>query len=346
MFNNDEETIDRARETLEAHPHALAKLDHLEGVELSRMAKRAAHKKAIGDVDAKIRHYRSEVASGESNLNSGGRRWTEDEIERRINQPRKRLAQAREQKKRLQKSGDMPSTLTVLEVAKAVKPNRQYRRAIAKLTEKQRKSPLPSLAKVREDIGPLNKERSSIKRYVIRSEEEYLALVNQEIEHLGAKGEPDFSSLGARRFTDTGREERPKIEWKSAFVGSGYDILDGAALVARYCPERIREDALAWYRRNVKPERVLSGDGRKQKLAELDRAIFALELQEEALIELCEAQGIEVLRRPDANPLAVLGIEPVGADAYHVDDGDNDEETVQADFNDDDEETEQADWLG
>ncbi|MCZ6858929.1 MAG: hypothetical protein O7I42_01380 [Alphaproteobacteria bacterium] len=50
-----------------------------------------------------------------------------------------------------------------------------------------------------------------------------------------------------------------------------------------------------------------SGERRK-KLTELDGRLYQLEQEEERLIELLEDQGADVIRRPDANPAAALGL--------------------------------------
>ena len=47
---------------------------------------------------------------------------------------------------------------------------------------------------------------------------------------------------------------------------------------------------------------------RRSRLAELDGQIYALETQEEAVIESLEADGVDIQRRPDADPRAALGL--------------------------------------
>jgi hypothetical protein len=47
---------------------------------------------------------------------------------------------------------------------------------------------------------------------------------------------------------------------------------------------------------------------REQRLAELSAEWLRMERLEESLIMRAAADGTEVLRRPDANPLAVLGV--------------------------------------
>ncbi|MDY0268217.1 hypothetical protein [Trichloromonas sp.] len=56
-------------------------------------------------------------------------------------------------------------------------------------------------------------------------------------------------------------------------------------------------------------ETIPAGPARRKALEELDEETYLLEVAEEALIEEAEAAGLAVLRRPDASPEAVLGLE-------------------------------------
>ena len=47
---------------------------------------------------------------------------------------------------------------------------------------------------------------------------------------------------------------------------------------------------------------------RPTRIAETEREILRLERIEEHFVTLAEAQGIEVHRRPGANPMAILGL--------------------------------------
>jgi hypothetical protein len=65
------------------------------------------------------------------------------------------------------------------------------------------------------------------------------------------------------------------------------------------------EYALAW---SSILESPLTDKQRKDRLAEIDADMLATERQEERLIEEAERRGITTARRPDASPLAVLGL--------------------------------------
>ncbi len=47
---------------------------------------------------------------------------------------------------------------------------------------------------------------------------------------------------------------------------------------------------------------------RRTRRAALDAEIYALEREEESVIELLEAEGVDIQRRPDADPRAALGL--------------------------------------
>jgi hypothetical protein len=55
----------------------------------------------------------------------------------------------------------------------------------------------------------------------------------------------------------------------------------------------------------------ISREERQRRIAELEAKILDLEHQEESLVVAALAQGLEVHRRPNANPLALLGLEVV-----------------------------------
>lgn len=53
---------------------------------------------------------------------------------------------------------------------------------------------------------------------------------------------------------------------------------------------------------------TISPAARKTRLAELRAELLEVEREEEAAVEMLEAEGVPVIRRPDADPRAVLGI--------------------------------------
>jgi hypothetical protein len=126
----------------------------------------------------------------------------------------------------------------------------------------------------------------------------------QQISQLAEMGRPRVTQLLARG---------GKIEWP---VLSLHGVkTDG------YIPQVTDVTALvAWFTKDKLIERIekeidaqndgdgLSADDRKFKLMELAETKLALEREEESLITQADEKGIEIARRPDADPRAVLGL--------------------------------------
>ena len=74
-------------------------------------------------------------------------------------------------------------------------------------------------------------------------------------------------------------------------------------------PDAVSEYLLSIYDKELDgaPEGLAVG-ARRKKLSELDAQIFQLEVDEEAQIESLEADGVDVIRRPDASAAAALGL--------------------------------------
>lgn len=122
----------------------------------------------------------------------------------------------------------------------------------------------------------------------------------------------------ARKHVDALAERgRPKI---------GYDRKTGEFTVElisdAYGPSSNRIiPVLAWFDREKllaritaqinalpEPKLALSPDAKRERVASIKASIDAMERQEEALINRAASEGVEILRRPNASPLAVLGI--------------------------------------
>jgi hypothetical protein len=58
------------------------------------------------------------------------------------------------------------------------------------------------------------------------------------------------------------------------------------------------------------PSNAMPAVERDKQIDHIERRLFELELQEEALISHAAADGVDILRRSDASPLAVLGVAP------------------------------------
>jgi hypothetical protein len=104
------------------------------------------------------------------------------------------------------------------------------------------------------------------------------------------------------------------LEWPTMgeFVEGGrrIEIDQGNALVCWLFPAAIIERGTAELTKLYAGRKGLSVADRNRVLAEIDAEILMEERREEMAVRMCEDAGVIVFRRPLANPLAVLGIEP------------------------------------
>jgi hypothetical protein len=96
-----------------------------------------------------------------------------------------------------------------------------------------------------------------------------------------------------------------RITWRDSVIASIDDLIPVLAFVA--------PDALyAALVRSIKQQPVradaMPAEERMQRVAELETQLERLEQREESLILRAHGDGLDVLRRPDASPAAVLGV--------------------------------------
>lgn len=160
-----------------------------------------------------------------------------------------------------------------------------------------------AIARVRGEIEDLARDLTRVRR-APRSADEVKAAMRARIDAMARAGMPKIHDLTA---------ETPRIDLFPS-------TLSGDTL-GRMFNRTVMENALAWLHGDAikaaleaEIDRRVGEDGvsaqaRTKAEAELPVAILALERREEALIERALMEGMEVGRRPDASPMAVLGIE-------------------------------------
>jgi hypothetical protein len=99
-----------------------------------------------------------------------------------------------------------------------------------------------------------------------------------------------------------------RLHWADTIVSSKEDVLGLLAYVMD--PEYLLAAFLAHLPQEDDPS-ALPPLERTRQIAQLETGLLALERREEGLIELATRDGVEVFRRPDASPLAVLGLHVV-----------------------------------
>jgi hypothetical protein len=87
--------------------------------------------------------------------------------------------------------------------------------------------------------------------------------------------------------------------------------------IVRLAPDRVRQEliAAATHQAHEAGGWGLPDAERKRAIAALEARVFDLELKEERLIEQLEDGGVDIARRADADPRAVLALEPVAIPA-------------------------------
>lgn len=140
------------------------------------------------------------------------------------------------------------------------------------------------------------------------------ALARQQVEAMVSRGAPNLLPLV---------DQRAPVEWPREFTNA---VVGGEKQVAGIVSFQSFDalSFLAWLHRDallarideeigelVDDDQALSDPARAAKLAEIDRDKLVVEREEEALIARAHAEGLDVLRRSDADPRAVLELADV-----------------------------------
>ena len=154
------------------------------------------------------------------------------------------------------------------------------------------------LNKIRAKNAALKKERGEIVKQPATREEAIAALEE------GIRKNADNYRESFKRLTIMNQESAP--------AGALRQDLQDLGTLEFYCwldPDLIKArmtEAIDAFLAATPPG--LPREERFRQLVEIDSQLFQLECEEEALIEAGEANGMEILRRADCDPRAVLGI--------------------------------------
>ncbi|TIS04589.1 MAG: hypothetical protein E5X14_22550 [Mesorhizobium sp.] len=145
------------------------------------------------------------------------------------------------------------------------------------------------LDQLRAQIADLKKRRSQLEMAPV-PKEEALKRIDALMDHLTERAD---IFLRAEQFTERDRYVMPALGQNAATILLGF-----AAPLLRQRLEKLSET----YAAGDGP----TADAHRQLLAKFDAELLDLELAEESLVRAAEAAGIEILRRGDADPRAVL----------------------------------------
>jgi hypothetical protein len=153
----------------------------------------------------------------------------------------------------------------------------------------------------REEIDRLRVQRASAARSVPPIPDLYLAAA-QHVEALAARGRPIVALVEGRLIVRHDGDKNP-LSPRDAVVAVAAWLHPDVML------ERLHEQIDATHeeaaRRGVQ---VMTVQERDKKIADVERRILQLEREEEFFIGIGEEYGMTILRRDDANPLAMLGV--------------------------------------
>lgn len=147
---------------------------------------------------------------------------------------------------------------------------------------------------IRKRIEELQAEREHLDSAPV-TEAEALQRVDDVVERLGARAREKLT--GGSFFTPRGGQ----------LDGLFYLTTSPEEVTALFAPDTMRAALRAYVVERAEGLDTLPLADRAKRLAEIDAAIFAAEIEEEGVIETSEDMGLPIARRPDANPAVVLG---------------------------------------
>jgi hypothetical protein len=157
-----------------------------------------------------------------------------------------------------------------------------------------------ALERVRAAIGVAQREAGRVRSAPLPAET-IAAQIRDQVRQLAAQGMPHVT-IGAG-------DTPPRIEWPDGpMIGAlGAPSLGGSKLLAALFPKQLEALLLS----GVDKIQGISPAERAERLAKLAADILGLEHEEEALVELALAKGLDVDRRGDVSGFGLLGIEPI-----------------------------------
>jgi len=313
----------------ENHPHAALKVSKIHSAAVKHDGIRNA---AFAESAALAEQGRALIARANHSQrlrDTTGLKWTQEDEKRDIEIPRKQGERKIQESKQIRDATKREPTITAVDLLSNVNTKRRY---VDARIDVQSEDPAADLAECREKIEANKQETFMTRERSHRLPEEAIDNGMHAVDVLADAGEPKVGSIYARVLQASGRPMPPTIEPPVQFssASGGTTIHNGPAFVAWLFRDELKAKLRELIEAKHKPERAISDSDRLEKLAALKAESIRLGRIEEALIELCEARGINVVRRPDANPLAVLGLALDTSPVAEADDAEDD--FAEADF--------------
>lgn len=159
-----------------------------------------------------------------------------------------------------------------------------------------------SIVEIRETIATLQREREAIRAAPVPLGEA-IPLVENLLAYWSHAGRSD----GIERIAAAAMQgQKPHVE----ILSPRATMADTLALLVPLLHAQLREAMISDLEaRYAETPAGLPADERQRRLAELDGEITRLEALEEQAIQAAAAGGLEVVRRADASPAALLGLD-------------------------------------
>jgi hypothetical protein len=151
-----------------------------------------------------------------------------------------------------------------------------------------------AIAKVRSEIFALSQQLAKVRAAPLPTADQ-IKLAEEYVARRGAVTGP---RIGVVR-------DQLQLQWHDDVIASRQDLIGTLCWLA---PASV----LSALKREIEaagaPVNAMPAAERINRISELEAQLLALERREEVLISCAAVDGTEVLRRPDANPMAVLGV--------------------------------------
>jgi hypothetical protein len=169
--------------------------------------------------------------------------------------------------------------------------------AVISSVELKNNETLPAaIERVRAEIAAINERLAVVRRAPLPSQT-MLEIADQFVERLGRQAKPTLVF---------DMKDQMSLRWRDSVVGGVEDLVAFACWMA---PDAMKNTLKAEIAQMPTAMNAMPALDRQQLVEKLEDALFSHELVEEALVARAHSDGlVDLLRRPDADPRAVLGI--------------------------------------
>lgn len=296
--------------------HVWNKYQHLVEIDAARDGLHASNQAKINAEREKVRADQSDLNWARRQIREGARHTSEDEAA--IDKTEEKITKRQRRIVELVENAKLPPCLPLDPITEFIlAAKRPFTDARVGVKLKSGESPLKARDASLANQAALLEQRNEIENTLLPLERAVARAV-AGIEQAAARGKPKFEPCTRLVRTDQGLTEDVMLaqgyfEFPTEPLETGVrtiEIGDGVGLVAWLFKDQLVARVKTEFAALYKGKASMSLAERASRLKEIDAAIFAEALREEAIVGLCEQAGHTVFRRPRANIAAVLGVAP------------------------------------